>query len=316
MRLHSTTLPGSATLLMLIVWSGWLMSSPAGAADTTTSTNRFSKEFIRWVKTGATEGHVDTAVKSYFRERDQSLVTLASVVHVGDAGYYAGLQKLFESCDAVLYEMIRDRDVEPTAEVGTDHPVSQLQIMMKTMLGLEFQLDQIDYGKKNFVHADLDPESFARLQADRGETIFGLLFRAAMEEQQRQSANPDEGLNPFALLFALTSNDSAHQLKFLLGQQMSQMESMLAGIDQSADGKGSAILSGRNEHVMKVLHEQLGKGRRKLAIFYGAGHMPDLEKRLLEQGFKLVTEHWNIAWDVRRQKPVPDAGGRTTSPGP
>jgi hypothetical protein len=83
---------------------------------------------------------------------------------------------------------------------------------------------------------------------------------------------------------------------------MGQMEDMLAGIDQTADGKGSAILSGRNEHAMKVLAGQIALGRKKLAIFYGAGHMPDFEKRLIEQGFKQIGEQWQTAWDVRRAK--------------
>jgi hypothetical protein len=267
------------------------------------SGEQFSAEFVRFTKTAKKEGHVDTAVKSYFRERDQVLVTLAAVVHIGDAGYYDKLQKLFESYDAVLYEMIRDQDVTPSTEIDTDHPISQLQMGMKTMLDLEFQLERIDYGKTNFVHADLDPESFANLQAERGETLFGVLLRAALEEQSRQNANPGEGLNPFALLFALGSDDRSHQLKFLLGQQMGNVEAMLGSVDKSADGKGSAILSGRNEHVIKVLNEQIVEAKKKLVIFYGAGHMPDLEKRLLSEDFKLVSEHWNVAWDITKKKP-------------
>lgn len=260
----------------------------------------FSPEFVRFVKTAKKEGHVDTAVKSYFRERDQVLVTLAAVVHIGDSGYYDKLQKLFESYDAVLYEMIRDQDVTPSAEIDTDHPISQLQMGMKTMLDLEFQLERIDYGRTNFVHADLDPESFANLQAERGETLFGVLLRAALEEQSRQNENPEQALNPFELLFALGSNDRSHQLKFLLGQQMGNVEAMLGSVDKSADGKGSAILSGRNEHVMKVLNGQIMEAKKKLVIFYGAGHMPDLEKRLLSEDFKMVTEHWNVAWDITK----------------
>lgn len=279
-----------------------VLSWPAFAADVVVEPPAFTKEFIRFVKTGRNEGHVDTATKTYRREKDQVTVSLASVVHVGDGAYYDTLQQLFEGYDAVLYEMIRDREAEPGDDVGTDHPVSQLQIGMKTLLDLEFQLDRIDYSRTNFVHADLDPTTFASLQAERGESIFGLLFKAALEEQRRQSADPDKGLNPFAVLFALTADDSARQLKFLLGQQMGQMEDMLAGIDQTADGKGSAILSGRNEHALKVLAEQIGRGRKKLAIFYGAGHMPDFEKRLLEQGFAQVGETWQMAWDVRRAK--------------
>jgi hypothetical protein len=56
---------------------------------------------------------------------------------------------------------------------------------------------------------------------------------------------------------------------------------------------------------MEVLAEQIERGRRKLAIFYGAGHMPDFEKRLNELGFRQVAESWQIAWDMRRTKPVP-----------
>jgi hypothetical protein len=272
------------------------------AAEEAREAAPFTKEFLRFTKTGQNEGHVDTATKSYRRERDGVTVALVSVVHVGDGAYYDQLQKMFEGYDAVLYEMIRDRETEPTSDVGTDHPVSQLQLGMKTLLELEFQLERIDYGRTNFVHADLDPATFASLQAERGESIFGLLFKAALEEQRKQAGNPNAGLNPFALLFALTSDDRGHQLKFLLGQQMGQMEDLLAGIDQTADGKGTAILSGRNEHAMKVLAEQVALGRKRLAIFYGAGHMPDFEKRLLADGFEQVAEEWQTAWDVRRNR--------------
>jgi len=297
---------GSGSLLRCIAIVLLALCQPAFAAEQAVEATGFTREFIRFVKTGRNEGHVDTATKTYRRESDLVTVALVSVVHVGDGAYFDTLQKLFAGYEAVLYEMIRDREAEPGDDVGTDHPVSQLQIGMKTLLDLEFQLDRIDYSETNFVHADLDPATFASLQAERGESIFGLLFKAALEEQRRQSSNPNAGLNPFAVLFALTADDSARQLKFLLGQQMGQMEDMLAGIDQTADGKGSAILSGRNEHAMKVLAEQIEKGRKKLAIFYGAGHMPDFEKRLIELGFKQVGEDWQIAWDIRRvKKPAP-----------
>ena len=139
-------------------------SFAATAGDDVAKPAALTKEFIRFVKTGRVEGHVDTATKSYSRVSDQVQVSLVAVVHVGDGAYFDGLQRMFAGYDAVLYEMIRDRETEPTAEVGTDHPVSQLQIGMKTLLELEFQLDRIDYGKTNFVHADLDPATFASLR--------------------------------------------------------------------------------------------------------------------------------------------------------
>ena len=46
-----------------------------------------------------------------------------------------------------------------------------IQRMMKDMLGLDFQLDDIDYHADNFVHADLDAETFAKEEADHGESL-------------------------------------------------------------------------------------------------------------------------------------------------
>ena len=304
-----------AALVLALCWSAlstqphWCHAAEtdgpsASPAAGQTEAEKSESAFLRFVKTGPIEGHLDTALKRYVRETDQVVVDLLAVVHVGDAGYYDHLQRRFEAYDALLYEMIREGGAEAETEPGTDHPVSQLQIGMKTLLELEFQLDRIDYQRTNFVHADLDPDSFAKLQAERGESILGLLFKAALEEQRRLAADPSSAVNPFSLLFALTSKDRGQQLKFLLGRQMSQMEDLLAGLDASADGQGSALLSGRNQHAMKVLAEQIAKGRRKLAIFYGAGHMADFEKRLLAQGFVQKEEEWLVAWDIRGKKKI------------
>lgn len=286
-------------ILAVTMLSGAEPAQPPGATN-------FSTEFIRFVKTGPGNGHLDTAIKTYFRPADRASVSLVAVVHIGEEIYYRNLQSLFEEYEAVLYEMVRDEDDTQAPKVHSDHPISQIQIGMKKLLELEFQLDCIDYSRKNFVHADLSPDAFAQLQAERGETILGLLVKAAFEEQRRLSSNKLDALNPFAMLLALTSRDRGHQLKFMLGRQMGQMEDVLAGIDKGSDGKGSAILSGRNEHAMKILAQQIARGRRKLAIFYGGGHMPDLEKRLLAQGFQPRAETWYVAWDVR---PVTDVEG-------
>jgi hypothetical protein len=82
---------------------------------------------------------------------------------------------------------------------------------------------------------------------------------------------------------------------------MEQMEAMLAGIDRGSDGQGSVLVQGRNEHAMRVLEHEIKQGRRKIGIFYGAGHMPDFERRLEALGFRKSAEHWLVAWDIRRK---------------
>jgi hypothetical protein len=53
---------------------------------------------------------------------------------------------------------------------------------------------------------------------------------------------------------------------------------------------------------MKVLDEQLSKGRKKVAIFYGAAHMPDLQKRLVRDlGYQQHSTAWMRAWDIKRK---------------
>jgi hypothetical protein len=43
----------------------------------------------------------------------------------------------------------------------------------------------------------------------------------------------------------------------------------------------------------------LAAGKKKIAIFYGAAHMPDFDKRLKEDfGMKRTTSEWINAWNL------------------
>ncbi len=43
------------------------------------------------------------------------------------------------------------------------------------------------------------------------------------------------------------------------------------------------------------------KKHQRIAIFYGAAHMPDMEERLLAMGFTKTGERWLRAWDLRKR---------------
>jgi len=305
---------GIAVLVSLGVSAAEAPVVPSGPASETSTNAAPAQSFLRFEKTGSDEGIVQTAVKTYARA-DGVEVTLFAAVHVADRGYYRKLEELFQACDALLYEMVREQGAEISELEMTANPVSQLQIFMKNVMDLEFQLEAVDYRAPNFVHADLDPTTFFRLQEERGESMLGLMLQAVLEEQSRQAANPDQAINPFQLLFVLMSKDRAHGLKFLLGQQMNQIEMMLAGIDKGVSGEGSVLVSGRNEHAVKVLTQQIAKGRKRLGIFYGAGHMPDFERRLNTMGFHSIDEEWLTAWDIRRgERSEPGEAAPTTPP--
>ena len=49
-----------------------------------------------------------------------------------------------------------------------------------------------------------------------------------------------------------------------------------------------------------MLAEQIAAGKKRIGIFYGAGHMPDMEKRLVaDLGAERDAERWLVAWDLR-----------------
>jgi hypothetical protein len=83
---------------------------------------------------------------------------------------------------------------------------------------------------------------------------------------------------------------------------------MMAQQLAEADGPGlgqtvnTILITDRNGAAMKVFQKELAKGRKKVAIFYGAAHMPDFEKRLREDfGLKPDSVTWLKAWDLQQQ---------------
>jgi hypothetical protein len=298
-------------LVSLQAWAGAQAGAdPVTSAATGTTASNREPSFIRFVPDGARAGRLETSVKRY-RNGDGIQVTLFAAVHVGDAAYYRNLQRRFEGCDALLYEMIRDTAPDEPFQapeggggggVGQLEMVGFLQSGMKRLLELEFQLDAIDYSRKNFVHADLDPDTFFRLQEERQESLLGLMFRVMLEEQARLNAGQGSTVDGMGLLLALMNPDRGYALKLVLGRQMDQIEAMLAGVEKGPSGQESVIVGARNEHAMKVLEEQIRLSRRRLGIFYGAAHMPDFERRLKKLGFEEAGEEWVPAWDIRPKR--------------
>jgi hypothetical protein len=256
---------------------------------------------------------LETAIVTY-RRKDAIEASLIAAVHVGDKAYYEKLQKKFETYDALLYEMIKDRDADVSSRVESDSILSMFQRGMKNVLELEFQLDAIDYSRANFVHADMDPETFFGLMEKKGESLISIMLQAMLEQWKRELEGKGSQLNGFQILAAFTSPDRARSLKLLLAKEFGRIEEMMAGFDRGADGKGSVLLSGRNEVAIDVLRKEIRKGRKKLAIFYGAGHMPDLEKRLRALGFHKTSQKWLVAWDLRQTRAKePDGSAKPSS---
>ncbi|MEX2175389.1 MAG: hypothetical protein WD872_13590 [Pirellulaceae bacterium] len=233
------------------------------------------------------------------------VVDLVGAVHVGDKAYYDQLNKLFESYDVVLYELVAPEGTRVPKEGrkgGNAHPIGAMQNGMSAMLELEHQLDRVDYTKENFVHADMSPEEFNKSMQDRGESFMQMFFRLMGQGMAQQAAAQQNGggTSDFDLLLALFSKDRALKLKTAMAVQFENLDDQMMIFDGPG---GSTIITERNRRAFEVLDKQIKDGKKKIAVFYGAGHLPDMEKRLAADfGLKRAGEKWLVAWSLEKAK--------------
>jgi hypothetical protein len=232
--------------------------------------------------------------------RNQPTVDLVAAVHIGDQAYYKQLNRLFEKYEVVLFELVSAESATVPKGGGDPNrnPVSALQNLLTGALDLEFQLKGIDYTQKNFVHADMSPAEFATSMDQRGESLVQMFFRGMGYGLARQNGKPS-GLGDTELLMALVSSASNRPLalKRVMAGQFEDLDGQIAALG----GKdGSTLITERNKKALAVLKAQIGAGKDRIAIFYGAGHMRDMQQRLKDDfGLAPISTHWLTAWDMR-----------------
>lgn len=299
---------------------GRLPAQDAGSAQQSAAEQAPSK-FIRLAEDGKDGGSFQTAITSYEDDKGRK-VDLVAAVHIADPAHYQQIQRELDRHGRVLYELVASPDVRPTP--GQKHeshsPVSFVQRAMTRGLQLAFQLDSIDYQRDNFVHADLTPAGFEQEMEKRGQNvldqIFGLMSRemqrareqaddeeAAEEEAGEKASKDDDEIDVVA---AFRRGEGRHALRLMFARQLAGVLGA-DGAPPPEEGTGTVLLEGRNEHAVEVLKEQLDDGQKDLAIYYGAAHMPGIERALTEKlGFRKTGQRWLVAWDLT---PRPDSVG-------
>lgn len=271
-------------------------------------------DFLRLRRDGRRLMAMETNVVRYQNSEKypDTTVDLIGAIHLGDPEYYDQLNKIFATYDALLYEAVKDEN----AEIGQrkDQPggkrdlsgdtsvglavISTLQLGMKDVLGLEYQLQGVDYSRKNFVHADMTTQEFQRSMKSRGES-FGGMFVKQMGKAIQQGNNANPLAQNLDMMLSMLSSDREIRMRRIMADQL--VKAGAADSFGDADGE-SSIITERNKKALAVLTEQLGKGTKKIGIFYGAAHMPDMEKRLLEEfKYKRGDVKWLPAWKLTRK---------------
>ena len=246
---------------------------------------------------------LQTAIAKYVPAGGQKgvVIDLVAVVHIGERAYYERLNNEFEKYDAVLFELVAPEGNKPPmgAARRSDNPVAMLQQGMKIFSRLEHQLEVVDYQKANFIHADLSPEGMKMAMKERGDDQMTIALGVIADFLRKKNLEADKP-EPQAPDITLTDLLSPFKFKRMMAQQFED-----AGGDVSLGGTINRLLvEDRNKACIKVLQQQLTAGKKKIAVFYGAAHMPDFDKRLREDfGMKRTESAWITTWNLTDNGP-------------
>lgn len=257
---------------------------------------------------------LQTAIVRYRNKNQTLLVDLIGAVHIGESNYYRQLNFQFDQYESLLYELVAPEGTRvPAKDDQHSRPtnaLSFLQSSAQSMLGLESQLEQIDYQKDNFVHADLSPTDLKNKMAERGDNTLtlGLSALADMLREQNRKRNKAEAVGNeepgTENLFELLGNPL--KMKLMMAEQFVSSDALDTGLGPKLN---QLIVTDRNIAAIKVLQKEIADGQTKLGLFYGAAHMPDFEERLLsELGLVKSEQVWVDAWDLTKAKTNEDSG--------
>ncbi len=293
---------GLSTLVCLS--AGLLLAQPAIERADERTDGKEATQFLRFLEgEGEFAGELQTSITTYRNDAGIE-IDLVATVHIAEESYYRELNEYFATRDAVLYELVADENVRPNGQ-GTASgggAIGFLQTSLTRLLGLSFQLNLINYARPNFFHADLEPHELDAVMDAKGETLFSSILSLVLTEIELQEQGLVGGQQPAAAmslsdimgLFSLPNRQDA--FKYLLGQSLAYSEDSLA----SLTGRGITILDDRNEAALDVLRRGLNNPSiLSFSIFYGAAHMPGIERGLDQLGFSRVSQSWLTAWKTK-----------------
>ena len=246
---------------------------------------------------------LETAIVRYVpvKGKGKLVVDLIGAVHIGDKSYYQELNKRFKDYDVLLYELVAPKGTRIKKGSRNSSPFGSI---IKNFLKLDSQVQEIDYTKKNFVHADLSFAEMGAAMKKRGEsglTVAASIMTDMFREQNRRAqaaAKSKRKVPQISLATLLFDPNRSIKLKRFMADQFDDLG------DDGGRGKTLNVMriKDRNAACLKVLEAQIKKGKLKIGIFYGAAHMPAFERNLLADfGLKVQKIDWLKAWNLEEK---------------
>jgi len=199
---------------------------------------------------------------------------------------------------------LRLTDQEPIRkkELGADEGIQE---KLANALGLQFQLDGIDYSKGSWRNSDMTVQQVQRRLEEAGAdggALFGLLEGSSV---QAKLAGLVIGL--------IGSNKTMSSMgKVMMLEMLSHADELLLAQPGDLGKMMEVLLLDRNQVVVDDL-KAIGEGAdapQSIGVFYGAGHLPDMEMKLVDQlGYRFAQERWlpAISVNVRDAAMTPES---------
>ncbi|MDO4628365.1 MAG: hypothetical protein Q4C70_04210 [Planctomycetia bacterium] len=245
---------------------------------------------------------LDTSLVTFVSADGTQRVTLIGAIHIAERRYYKKLNEIFTNYDAVLFEMVSDGDPRPVSSRDAGGFISSLQRLGGTLMDLDYQIGSINYHAENFVHADMTGMEFNAAKRRRGDGFLVWFLRSygyalAVSADDNTSDSDSESLNSdLEILKLLFLPKKSRTFRRLNAPGMVNLKSTTIPVEGR---DGSTLLRDRNTKALKVLREQLDSGKKNVAIFYGAAHLPDFSHRLqTDFGMKPEKITWVPCWKL------------------
>lgn len=174
-----------------------------------------------------------------------------------------------------------------------------LQGELAKALGLEFQLDALDYGRDHFRCSDMSMDqlerAFRRQGLDFGP-IGGSLAGSSLPGRLAVGL-----LRVGRILDVFLDGAIADAMKIMLIELFNDQRVLEMSLQQFGPGFAKVIIEQRNQVVVDQLKSIVAREPevKSVAILYGAAHMPDMAGRLGDQlGYRPAGEQWFTALEV------------------
>lgn len=169
-----------------------------------------------------------------------------------------------------------------------------IQSQLASALGLKFQLDVMDHSRPNWRNSDMSVDQLqARFEEAgvSGASLFKMLDGSSLQARALG----------FILGFIKRDPSMGALVKVMLVDMLADADRILTAAPGDMGRMMDVIVRDRNTVVIDDLKAIIRDepAVASVGIIYGAGHLPDLQRRLTQElGYKVTGERWVSAIDV------------------